>query len=182
MIHLFTCIGAAVQLVVSPQNQTVPVNSVVRFTCRTTGFLVWQIDNVQLFSNNPAAANIHSRGIRVDSENQSVLLANATLRNNQTRILCLTGPELNVTSKIALLIVFGEWWSEYLTACISFFTHAIFILQKQIIQLLPLMSLCCHWSHLLSHGFLHLLFLELTLATLLISPTWTQPESSVLVN
>ena len=93
---------------VSPQNQTVPVNSVVRFTCRTTGLLVWQIDNVQLFSSNPAAANIHSRGIRVDGENQSVLLANATLRNNQTRILCLTGPELNVTSKIALLIVFGE--------------------------------------------------------------------------
>lgn len=100
--------GAGVQIVESPKNQTVPVNSVVRFTCITTGFLVWQIDNVQLFPNNPAAANIHSRGIRVDSENQSVLLANATWRNNETRVFCLTGPELNVTSEIALLIVFCE--------------------------------------------------------------------------
>ena len=110
--YLYTLImeytGAAVQIVESPQNQTVPLDSVTRFTCRTTGFLVWQIDNVQLSPNSPVAANIHSRGIRVDSANQSVLLANATLRNNKTRILCLTGPELNVTSKIALLIVFGE--------------------------------------------------------------------------
>lgn len=110
--YLYTLImeytGAAVQIVESPQNQTVPLDSVTRFTCRTTGFLVWQVDNVQLFPNSPVAANIHSRGIRVDSANQSVLLANATLRNNETRILCLTGPELNVTSKIALLIVFGE--------------------------------------------------------------------------
>ena len=53
---------------------------------------------------------------------------------------------------------------------------------KQIIQLLLVTSLCRHWSHLLSHGSLHSLFLEWFSATMLLWPTWTPAESSVLVN
>ena len=92
-----------------PQNQTVPVNSVARFTCRTTSFVVWQINGSQLASDN---AEIFKRfGIRIENENESVLLVNATLRNNGTRILCITGLDrtrLDVTSEAAVLTVFGE--------------------------------------------------------------------------
>ena len=103
--------GNAQQIVEHPQNQTVPVNSVVRFTCRTTNYVVWQIGEIQLSSDN--AEVIKQRGIRVeyDQENEPVLLVNATLRNNGTRILCRTGLDhtsLNVTSEMAVLTVFGE--------------------------------------------------------------------------
>ena len=91
--------------------QTVPVNSVARFTCRTTSFVVWQINGAQLSSDN--AEVFKQRGITVeyDQENESVLLVNATLRNNATTILCRTGLDhtsLNVTSEMAVLTVFGE--------------------------------------------------------------------------
>ena len=101
--------GNAQQIVEHPQNQTVPVNSVVRFTCRTTSFVVWEINGTQLASDN--AEDIKQLGITVENENESVLLVNATLRNNRTRILCRTGSNpasLSVTSEVAVLTVFGE--------------------------------------------------------------------------
>ena len=104
--------GNAQQIVEHLQNQlTVPVNSVARFTCRTTSFVVWEINGAQLSSDN--AEVFKQRGITVeyDQENESVLLVNATLRNNGTRILCRTGLDrtsLNVTSEMAVLTVFGE--------------------------------------------------------------------------
>ena len=85
-----------------PQNQTVPVNSVARFTCRTTSFVVWQIDAIQISSDS--AEDFKKVGITVENENQSVLLVNATLENNGKTILCRTGlnrASLNVTSEVA---------------------------------------------------------------------------------
>ena len=99
--------GIATQILVSPRNQTVPVDSVARFTCRTTSFVVWQVNNVQLLSMFIEEI-FRLRGITLDGENGSVLLVNATLRNNGTKILCLTGSELTVTSKIVIMTVFGE--------------------------------------------------------------------------
>ena len=90
-----------------PQNQTVPVNSVVRFTCRTTSFVVWEINGTQLSSDN--ADVFKQRGITI--ENESVLLVTATLENNGKTVLCRTGLDrasLNVTSEVAVLTVFGE--------------------------------------------------------------------------
>ena len=92
-----------------PQNQTVPVNSVVRFTCRTTSFVLWNINGAQLSSDNIGV--FKQRGITIENENESVLLVNATQVNNGTRILCITGLDrtrLDVTSEAAVLTVFGE--------------------------------------------------------------------------
>ena len=91
-----------------PQNQTVPVNSVVRFTCRTTSFVLWEIDEIQFLA---AAEDLQQLGFTVDSENESVLLVNATRENNGTKILCQTGSSRarpNVISEVAILTVFGE--------------------------------------------------------------------------
>ena len=108
----YPSLATATQIVVPPQSQTVPVNSVSRFTCRTTGFVVWQINNGWLMSDSPTSvAAFQLRGIRVDSDNDSVLLVNATLENNGTNVVCLTGPDctrLNVMSTTAILTVFGE--------------------------------------------------------------------------
>lgn len=104
--------GIATQILVSPRNQTVPVDSVARFTCRTTSFVVWQIDSTQLssqlISTSSIVKNFCKRGIKLDGENGSVLVVNATLRNNGIKILCLTGSELNVASNSTYLTVFGE--------------------------------------------------------------------------
>ena len=92
-----------------PQNQTVPVNSVVRFTCRTTSFMVWEINGAPLSSDSAGA--FKQLGITVENENETVLLVNATLENNGTRILCRTGLDrasLSVTSEVAVLTVFSE--------------------------------------------------------------------------
>ena len=109
-VHIFyESAGDAQQIVEHLQNQTVPVNSVARFTCRTTSFVVWEINGAQLSSDN--AEVFKQRGITIENENESVLLVNATLRNNGTRILCKTGLDrasLNVTSEVAVLTVFGE--------------------------------------------------------------------------
>ena len=108
-VYFYESAGNAQQIVEHPQNQTVPVNSIVRFTCRTTTFVVWQINGAQLSSDS--AEDFKKSGITVENENQSVLLVNATLENNGKTILCLTGlnrASLNVTSEVAVLTVFGE--------------------------------------------------------------------------
>ena len=89
-------------------NQTAPLNSVAKFTCRTASLVVWQIDNLQLSSDSKEY--YHMRGIRVDSANQSVLLVDATLENNEARIFCVAGPNRSsaTPSRTAVLIVFGE--------------------------------------------------------------------------
>ena len=74
---------------------------------------MWQINKAQLMSDSPTSvANAFQlQGIRVDSDNDSVLLVNATLENNGTDVTCLTGPDrtrLNVMSTTAILTVFGE--------------------------------------------------------------------------
>ena len=119
----YPSLATATQIVVPPQNQTVPVNSVARFTCRTTSFVVWQIDDGRLMSDSPTsvATAFQLRGFRVtvDSNNDSVLLVNATLENNRTNVTCLTGPDVsrpNVMSTTAILTVFGESGKE----CIAF--------------------------------------------------------------
>ena len=108
-LYFYESAGNAQQIVEHPQNQTAPVNSVVRFTCRTTSFVLWEINGAQLSSDN--AEDFKQRGITVENENESVLLVNATLRNNGTKISCLTGLDrtsLNVTSEVAVLTMFGE--------------------------------------------------------------------------
>ena len=95
------------KIVEPPDNQTVAVNSVAKFICRTTSFVVWQINSVQLSSDSREA--FHKRGIR--TENESVLLVNASLDNEGVNIACLTGPDrtrLDVKSTIAVLAVFGK--------------------------------------------------------------------------
>lgn len=99
-----------------PHNQTLPVNSVARFTCITIDIVVWEIKPVDSnistrLSLEIAAVNLLQRGIIVDSGNKSVLLVNATLENNETNVRCLTGENvlnLRVMSDTATLIVFGE--------------------------------------------------------------------------
>ena len=103
--------GTASQLVEFPHDQTVPVNSVARFTCRSAGSVVWQIDNGQLTPDSPSAVDAFAmRGIRIDNENVSVLLVNASLMNNRTSILCRAGPDPSslTESRTAVLTVFGE--------------------------------------------------------------------------
>ena len=94
-----------------PRDQTVPLNSVARFTCRTAHSVVWQIDNGQLFPDSPSTVDAFAmQGIRVDIENVSVLLVNASLSKNRTSILCQAGPNLSdlTDSRTAVLTVFGE--------------------------------------------------------------------------
>ena len=102
-----------------PRNQTVPVNSVVSFTCTTlTDVLEWEVtvDNITIaFSlgyQSRQVTLLEQRGIRIESDNKSVLLVNATLKNNGMNIRCLTGQpndlQLSVKSNTAILIVFGE--------------------------------------------------------------------------
>ena len=101
--------GNVQQIVEHPQNRTVPVNSVVRFTCRTTSFIVWEINGAQLSSDN--AEFFKQQGIRIENESESVLLVNATQENNGTSILCRTGSNparAYVISEAAVLTVFGE--------------------------------------------------------------------------
>lgn len=95
------------KIVEPPDNQTVPVNSVAKFICKTTSFVVWQINSGQLSSDNKE--DFHMRGIR--TENESVLLVNASLDNDGVNITCLTGPDrtrLDLKSTTAVLAVFGE--------------------------------------------------------------------------
>ena len=95
------------KIVEPPDNQTLSVNSVARFICEATSFVVWQIDGVQLSSDNKEA--FHKRGIK--TENKSVLLVNASLDNDGVNIICLTGLDrtmLDVKSTVAILAVFGE--------------------------------------------------------------------------
>ena len=95
------------KIVEPPDNQTVSVNSVAKFICKTTSFVVWQINSGQLSSDNKE--DFHMRGIR--TENESVLLVNASLDNDGVSITCLTGPDrtrLDVKSTTAVLAVFGE--------------------------------------------------------------------------
>ena len=157
--------GNAQQILEHPQNQTVPVNSVARFTCTTTNFVLWQIDETQLSSDS--AEDFKELGFTVDSENESVLLVNATQKNNGTKILCRTGLSramTDVTSEVAVLTVFGEYKQSVVSAKLYLSSHCL----KQPVQFLHLTS---HWSHLLFHGSLHSLFLEWPSGTLLMSPT-----------
>ena len=103
--------GTASQNNEFPHDQTVPVNSVTRFTCRTAYSVVWQIGNGYLFPDSLSSVNdLAMQGIRVESGNVSVLLVNASLSNNRTSILCRAGPNPgNLTeSRTAVLTVFGE--------------------------------------------------------------------------
>jgi len=110
MLEVVLCcfILSAAQVVESPRNQTVPVNSVARFICRTEGLVAWRINETQLSSDS--AKCFRMRGIQADGENGSVLLVNATIDNNGTLIHCLTGEQIAALKVIgtALLIVFGE--------------------------------------------------------------------------
>ena len=113
--NIFIChyqsAGTASQVVEFPRDQTVPLNSVARFTCRTAHSVVWQIGNGYLFPDSPSSVNnLAMQGIRVESGNVSVLLVNASLSNNRTSILCQAGPNtINLTeSRTAVLTVFGE--------------------------------------------------------------------------
>ena len=112
--------GNAARIVEPPHNQTLPVNSVARFTCITIDIdiVVWEIKPVDSnFSTMLSleipdeGVNLLQRGITIDSGNKSVLLVNATLENNKTNVRCLTGKNLlnlAVMSDTATLIVFGE--------------------------------------------------------------------------
>lgn len=99
--------GIEPKIVEPPHNQTVPINSVARFICNATNFVVWEINGVQLSSDNKE--DFLTRGIRIKEE--SVLLVNATSDNNGVKITCRTGIDrtrLSMPSTAALLEVFGE--------------------------------------------------------------------------
>ena len=71
---------------------------------------------------------LQQQGIRVDSDNKSILLVNATLENNGTNIRCLTGLDairLTVISNTTMLMVFGE--QRYFIAIISSFSNVSFL-------------------------------------------------------
>ena len=115
MKNIFVChyqsAGTASQVVEFPRDQTVPLNSVARFTCRTAHSVVWQIGNGYLFPDSPSSVDaLAMQGIRVENGNVSVLLVNASLSKNRTSILCRAGPNPgNLTeSRTAVLTVFGE--------------------------------------------------------------------------
>ena len=99
-----------------PHDQTVPVNSVAKFTCRTTGIVVWIIDGavrstLSLVDPNETVNHFRMEGFTLDSEKKSVLLVNATIRNNKTSICCQTGPNRitpNETSEEVVFTVFGK--------------------------------------------------------------------------
>ena len=98
---------SAAQVVESPTNQTVPVNSVARFVCRTAGFTAWRINDTQITSDS--AESFRMLGIQVNGENGSVLLVNASIDYNGTIIHCLTGEIIDLkVIGTAFLIVFGE--------------------------------------------------------------------------
>ena len=115
--------GNTPQIVEPPHNQTLPVNSVARFTCITIDVVVWEIKTVDSnFSTRLSlqvpdeGVNLLQRGITVDSGNKSVLLVNATLETNRTNVHCLTGKNLlnlRVMSNTATLIVFGEYCMNF---------------------------------------------------------------------
>ena len=101
-----------------PHNQTLPVNSVARFTCTTINLVVWEVIHVdsnvsiRLSLGIGRREELLQRGITIDSGNKSVLLVNATLENNWTNVRCLTGRDvldLPVMSNTATLIVFGKY-------------------------------------------------------------------------
>ena len=116
LYYFYQSAGNAARIVEPPQNQTLPVNSVARFTCITIDIVVWEIKPVDSnittrLSLEIAAVNLLQQGIIVDSGNKSVLLVNATLENNETNVRCLTGENLlnlRVMSNTSTLIVFGE--------------------------------------------------------------------------
>ena len=70
---------------------------------------MWQINDTQLLSDQ-LIQGFHDRSVVVDIVNDSVLLVNATLRNNGTRISCPTGSDRFDlrTSNTSVLTVFGE--------------------------------------------------------------------------
>ena len=111
MLNVVLCcfILSAAQVVESPRDQTVPVNSVARFICRTEGLVAWRINDTQISSDN--AESFRMRGIQADGDGTggSVLLVNATTDDNGTLIHCLTG-EITALRVVAtaLLLVFGE--------------------------------------------------------------------------
>ena len=68
LIVLQSITGTAAQILEPPQNQTVPVNSVARYACRTTGVVVWEINNTQLLSDEVIQV-FRYRSVQVDIEN-----------------------------------------------------------------------------------------------------------------
>ena len=108
--------GTTSRIVEPPHDQTVPVNSVAKFTCRTTGLVVWIIDGavsslLSLRDGNETVNLFRMEGFTLDSENKSVLLVNATIRNNKTSIRCRTGPNritAHETSEEVVFTVFGK--------------------------------------------------------------------------
>ena len=99
-------------------DQTVPINSTAVFSCRVTGFLVWEIDEVQIRSDTARAAFCSGRGVCVNGtlddspdETESVLLVAANDLNNGSTIRCLASESITSPSEgseAAVLITFGK--------------------------------------------------------------------------
>ena len=106
--------GATAQILEPPHNQTVPVNSVAIFICKTIGLVSWNIEGFtyELSLEAPTIIDLFRvQGFTLDRKNKSLLLVNTTLINRRTSIHCKTGQSLialNETSEVAVLTVFGE--------------------------------------------------------------------------
>ena len=100
-------------------DQTIPVNSTAVFSCRVTGFLVWEMDMVQIRSETRGAF-CRDRGVCVNGtldnlpdETESVLLVDANELNNGSMITCLASVTSAEASEAAVIITFGKLESAY---------------------------------------------------------------------
>ena len=103
-------------------DQTVPVNSTAVFSFRVTGFLVWEIDTLEI-SDSRWNAFCSDRGVCVNGtlddspdETESVLLVAANELNNGSMIRCLASATLTSpaeASEAAVLITFGKLECSY---------------------------------------------------------------------
>ena len=141
-----TIISAASLILDPPVDQTVPVNSTAVFSCRVTGFLVWEIDTLEI-SDSRRNAFCSDRGVCVNGtldnspdETESVLLVAANELNNNSTIRCLASETIvspAEASEAAVLTTFGK------LECCAY--------KRAVIKESPHRSSCCtHSSALLT--------------------------------
>ena len=126
-------LSAASLILDPPVDQTVPVNSTAVFSCRVKGFLVWEIDTLEISDSRRDAFCI-DRGVCVNGtldsspdETESVLLVAANELNNGSTIRCLASETIvspSEASEAAVLTTFGKLeCSPYKRAVIKVSPH-----------------------------------------------------------
>ena len=120
----------------APTDQTVPVNSTAMFSCRVTGFLVWEVDGREITADRQNAF-CSDRGVCVNvtldnspDETDSLLLVAAIEENNGSMIRCLASETVTSApeeSDVVFLKIFGKSVNYSISLCktltYSFFAH-----------------------------------------------------------